>query len=220
MNNKKFRKIMFGMIFISILLVLIIKLDIFNKDNIQGLLEDGIADGYLGIVIMTIMMVFFVPLTWFTLMGAIFLDFKGYVYIMISALVASIISFFVARVFRNDMMNLVNKMNNKKKKPLDLNSLSSQIEEYGINYLYFIRSVPMTPYGLINYVSGFSSIGLKEYILGSFIGIVPSETINIFLMKSAYNMRASFKNFLVMLVIKLIYTLFVIINHKRTRKYA
>lgn len=220
MNKEKFKKIILGLAFIALLLVLVIRLDIFNKDQVQSLLEEGLDQGYLAIGLMTLMMVFFVPLTWFTLMGAIFLDLRGYVYIMIAALLASIVSFFLARVFRRDMLGLIERVNGRKKRPLDLESISGQLEDYGVGYLYFIRSVPLTPYALINYISGISSLDSRDYILGTILGLVPSETINILLIKSIYHMGESMKNMLFMLAVKLIYTFFVIIYHRRKRKFA
>lgn len=218
MDNKKFFKILFGFIFISILVLLIGKFNIFSKGNIVGLLKEGENIGNILIPVMTILMIFFVPLTWFTLIAGIAFGLKGYIYIMISALIGAVISFFIGRLFRDSIVAIINKFNSRKKRPVDLESISDQIEKYGRGYIYFIRTVPLTPYTLINYTSGISSVKFIDYLIGTVFGLIPSESLNILLIKSIYNIKTSFTIVIILLIIKIIYTLGVIILYRKLRK--
>lgn len=218
MNNKKYFRILFGLIFISILVILIGRFNIFNKENIQGLLQEGEDTGYILVLIMTTLMIFFVPLTWFTVLAGIAFGVKGYSYTMLSAILGAVISYFIARVFKEGIIKIINNINSKRSRPLDLQSISTQIENYGKEYIYFIRTVPLTPYTLINYTSGISSIKFTDYIVGTIFGLIPSETLNILLIKSVYNIKTSITMPIFFLTIKVIYTLIVILIYRKRRK--
>ncbi|MGH8398105.1 MAG: TVP38/TMEM64 family protein [Gammaproteobacteria bacterium] len=46
-------------------------------------------------------------------------------------------------------------------------------ERNAFNYLLFVRLVPLFPFWLVNLASAFTAIRLRQYMLGTFIGIVP-----------------------------------------------
>ncbi len=219
MKKNNLFKLIFALAFIFILILLVNKFDIFNKENIRFILNEGEEREYIFIPVATILLIFFVPLSWIILAGGILFGFKGYINIMISAIIASIISFLVSRVFRDGITNFIYKFNRKRKRPLDLRSISMQIENYGKGYIYFLRTVPMIPYTLINYVSGITSISFVDYLWGTVVGLVISESLNILLIKSIYNIRESFFRFVLILAIKLIYTGFVMFYQREKRKF-
>ncbi|NLK66406.1 MAG: TVP38/TMEM64 family protein [Campylobacteraceae bacterium] len=50
-----------------------------------------------------------------------------------------------------------------------------------------LRFIPLVPYNLLNYACGFLGIGLKNYILASFVGIIPGTVILINLGENVLN---------------------------------
>ena len=65
--------------------------------------------------------------------------------------------------------------------------MSYQIEKYGVSYIFFLRSMPFIPYTLASYVSGLTSVKIKDYILGTFLGLTPNQIINSFFYVNAIN---------------------------------
>ncbi len=59
-----------------------------------------------------------------------------------------------------------------KKKP-QAEKLLQGYERHAFNYLLFVRFVPLFPFWLVNLASAFTAIRLRQYMLGTFIGIIP-----------------------------------------------
>lgn len=218
-NRRKLMELGLLVFIFAVVLYLIFGLKIFNKENIESIAIRAENDGPLiYLLIVTGLLVFFVPLTWFTLVAAVFLGWKGYLLTILAALIGSVIAFFIGKVFSDSVKAKLYEMNGKRNNKFDLRAISDQLEEYGRSYVFFIRSVPLTPYTLINYISGISNINFLDYLSGSILGIGISESINVFFMKSIYNIGDSFRNFLFWGFVKLVFTVSVIVFHRRSRK--
>src|SRR6185369_4761674 len=50
---------------------------------------------------------------------------------------------------------------------------NKELEERGINYLLFLRLVPVFPFFLINLAAGLTRLPLRTFVLGTMIGIIP-----------------------------------------------
>ncbi len=90
---------------------------------------------------------------------------------MIGATLGSILAFLFARYFGREYLEgvIVNK------------SLQEKIDKQGFNLLLFLRLVPVFPYLVVNYVAGFSRISLKDYILATFLGMIPGVFVYTYL---------------------------------------
>ena len=55
--------------------------------------------------------------------------------------------------------------------------LSAGFTENALNYLLFLRLVPVFPFFLVNLAPAFTKIGLKTYIFGTLIGIIPGTFV-------------------------------------------
>ncbi|MGH8379092.1 MAG: TVP38/TMEM64 family protein, partial [Gammaproteobacteria bacterium] len=58
-----------------------------------------------------------------------------------------------------------------KKKP-QAEKLLAGFERDAFNYLLFVRFVPLFPFWLVNLASAFTAISLRQYMLGTFVGII------------------------------------------------
>ena len=47
------------------------------------------------------------------------------------------------------------------------------MEERGLNYLLFLRLVPVFPFFLINLAAGLTRLPLRTFVIGTMVGIIP-----------------------------------------------
>lgn len=54
-----------------------------------------------------------------------------------------------------------------------LERINRELEKAGLNYLLFLRLVPLFPFFLINLGAGLTRLPLRTFVLGTFVGIIP-----------------------------------------------
>ncbi len=219
-RNRKF-KILFGIIFILMFTYLIVSLNIFNKENLFDFFTTGKESkgfGIFYIVAITLLMVFFVPISWFSALGAFLFGWRGYIYIIIGGMLASILAFYIAKLFREDVIKLVSKVYYRKERDVSLEEVSRQIEKHGMGYVFFMRSMPFIPFSVANYVSGLSSIPLRPYVIGTFLGLAPGQFITTYFFVKAVDIRENPMGAVIAAVIKGAYV-FLVILWQRKSKY-
>jgi uncharacterized membrane protein YdjX (TVP38/TMEM64 family) len=54
-----------------------------------------------------------------------------------------------------------------------LAGLDRELEERGLNYLLFLRLVPVFPFFLINLAAGLTRLPLRTFVIGTMVGIIP-----------------------------------------------
>jgi uncharacterized membrane protein YdjX (TVP38/TMEM64 family) len=97
--------------------------------------------------------------------GAIFGPLMGTLYAVSAASVGATLSFLVTRYLLRDAV--FSKFGNK------LEGINKELEERGLNYLLFLRLVPLFPFFLINLAAGLTRLPLRTFVLGTFLGIIP-----------------------------------------------
>ena len=97
--------------------------------------------------------------------GAIFGAVRGTVYANIAATIGATLAFLVTRYLLRDLV--LAKFGPK------LEVLNRELEERGLNYLLFLRLVPVFPFFLINLAAGLTRLPLRTFIIGTMIGIIP-----------------------------------------------
>lgn len=218
-KNKSF-KILFAIGLIAIFIYLIISLNIFSKESLKGIFMSARDDKSFAVfftILITILMIFFVPISWFSALGAFFFGLKGFLYVIIGGMIASVIAFYIAKIFREDVIRIVNKVYYRKERDVSLEQISKQIEKYGMGYVFFIRSMPFIPFGIANYVSGLSSIGFKDYVLGTILGIVPGQFATTYFFYKAIDTRENPMGTLIAGGIKASYVALVILWQRKSK---
>ena len=221
--NKKATKIILILAFILILSYLIVELDIFNKSNLLEFfhtLEQGEGVGIYFTIIISILMVFFVPISWFSALAGAFFGIKGYIYILTGGMIAAIISFYIAKIFREDVKKIVDKLYGRKERKVELDQVSKAIEDKGLGYIFVLRSIPFIPFSIANYVAGLSSASLKDYILGTFLGLAPSQLITTYFFAKAVDIRKNPLKALLAGAIKVSYVFIVILWQRKNKHKA
>jgi uncharacterized membrane protein YdjX (TVP38/TMEM64 family) len=101
--------------------------------------------------------------------GAIFDALMGTLYVIIGATVGAILAFLVARYLFRDVI--------QKKFGSRLEKMNRELEERGLNYLLFLRLVPVFPFFLINLGAGLTKLPLRTFFFGTMIGIIPGSFV-------------------------------------------
>lgn len=97
--------------------------------------------------------------------GALFGAAMGTVYAVAGATIGAVLAFLVARYLLHDAV--------QRKFGGRLEALNRELETRGLNYLLFLRLVPVFPFFLINLAAGLTRIPLRTFFIGTFVGIIP-----------------------------------------------
>ena len=97
--------------------------------------------------------------------GAIFGSIMGTFYAVTAASIGATLAFLVTRYLLRDLV--LKKFGSK------LEGMNRELEQRGLNYLLFLRLVPIFPFFLINLASGLTRLPLRTFMLGTLIGIIP-----------------------------------------------
>ncbi len=92
------------------------------------------------------------------------------------------ISFFIFRLFARDF---VHKRYIEKNE--SLKRYNEKIRQKGFWMVVLLRLIPFTPFELINIAGGLSKINFFEFLLATFIGIIPGTLLNIYFIHSTKN---------------------------------
>ncbi|RII26413.1 MAG: TVP38/TMEM64 family protein [Geobacter sp.] len=97
--------------------------------------------------------------------GAIFGAVIGTVCAVIAATLGATLSLLVTRYLLRDAV--LNRFGPK------LELINRELEERGLNYLLFLRLVPVFPFFLINLAAGLTRLPLRTFVIGTLVGIIP-----------------------------------------------
>ncbi|HTY21423.1 MAG TPA: TVP38/TMEM64 family protein [Geobacteraceae bacterium] len=97
--------------------------------------------------------------------GALFGAFMGTVYANLAATIGATLAFLATRYLLHDAV--------ERKFGDRLEKLNRELEERGINYLLFLRLVPIFPFFLINLAAGLTRLPLRTFVIGTMVGIIP-----------------------------------------------
>lgn len=101
--------------------------------------------------------------------GAVFGFLPGVFLVNLGATTGATLAFLFARyLFREPV---------QRKFGSRLETFNREMEREGMNYLLFLRLVPLFPFFLINLGAGLTSLPLRKYVLGTAIGIVPGSLV-------------------------------------------
>ena len=97
--------------------------------------------------------------------GAIFGPLLGTVYAVVAATIGATLAFLVTRYLLRDAM--LTRFGPK------LEGVNRELETRGLNYLLFLRLVPVFPFFLINLAAGLTRLPLGTFVLGTLVGVIP-----------------------------------------------
>src|SRR6266568_8958244 len=97
--------------------------------------------------------------------GAVFGAAMGTVYAVIAATAGATLAFLVTRYLLHDTV--------QRKFGSRLEKLNRELDARGLNYLLFLRLVPIFPFFLINLGAALTRLPLRTFFIGTMIGIIP-----------------------------------------------
>ncbi len=97
--------------------------------------------------------------------GAIFGTVMGTLYAIVAATVGATLAFLVTRYLLRDAVQT--RFGDR------LEGINRELERRGLNYLLFLRLVPLFPFFMINLAAGLTRLPLRTFFLGTMLGIIP-----------------------------------------------
>jgi uncharacterized membrane protein YdjX (TVP38/TMEM64 family) len=97
--------------------------------------------------------------------GAIFGSLWGTLYANVAATIGATLAFLVVRYLLRDAV--------VRRFGVRLEGMNRELEERGLNYLLFLRLVPVFPFFLINLAAGLTRMPLRTFFFGTLLGIIP-----------------------------------------------
>lgn len=117
--------------------------------------------------------------------GAAFGLFAGSLYTIIGAMINSVLMFYIARFL--GFRAVSNFTQNSKSKILK--TLGEPGGKFSL--ILILRLMPLVPYNALNYACGVMNVSLREYVVATFVGIVPATFIMVNLGEKALDMRSN-----------------------------
>lgn len=147
----------------------------FTGENLEAILQEtGPWGPAVFILAYLIAPALLVPATLLTVgAGVFFGPLWGTVYSIVGATGGATIAFLASRYFGRDWV--------EKKVSGKLKSIKEGVEEEGWKFLAFTRLVPIFPFILLNYAFGLTRIPLGQYVLVSFICMLPATVVYVYL---------------------------------------
>lgn len=102
--------------------------------------------------------------------GAAFGALNGTIFNVLGATIGSTLAFLIARYMGRDFVSKFEKSDSKIVKKID-----DQIKNNGFQVIFLLRLIPIVPFNALNYASGLSKLKLKDYLLGTLLGIIPGS---------------------------------------------
>ncbi len=94
----------------------------------------------------------------------------GLVVVVISATIGASLAFLFARFLLGEWVQ-------KKAKGKVIQVINDGVKKSGINFLLFVRLVPLFPFFLINLVAGLTPMRFSVFFLGTAVGIIPGSFV-------------------------------------------
>lgn len=101
--------------------------------------------------------------------GFIFGAGLGAAYLMAASLIGAALSFTIARFLGRSLLEKYLKGR--------AGDIDKKVEKNGFKTVFFLRIVPVIPFGIFNYLCGITKINFKDYFMATFLGLIPSVFI-------------------------------------------
>ncbi|WP_187424250.1 TVP38/TMEM64 family protein [Campylobacter concisus] len=117
--------------------------------------------------------------------GTAFGLFAGSLYTIIGAMINSVLMFYIARFLGFRAVSAFTQ-NSKSK---ILKTLGEPGGKFSL--ILILRLMPLVPYNALNYACGVMNVSLRDYVVATFVGIVPATFIMVNLGEKALDMRSN-----------------------------
>lgn len=149
----------------------------FNLDQIREYVGNfGIWAPLIFLAFYTVITIF-IPSTPFMAIAGILFGFKyGLLYTIIGGVLSSLLVFCISRKLGRNKFEKI--LTIKYLKYLD--KYNQRLGHRGIWDLIVLRALPIMPFNVLNILMGLSKIKTEEYIIGTVIGLIPSNILAVY----------------------------------------
>jgi uncharacterized membrane protein YdjX (TVP38/TMEM64 family) len=91
------------------------------------------------------------------------------VYVVVAATIGATVVFLIAKTALGDTL--------RQKAGPAMRRMEAGFRENALNYLLFLRLIPVFPFWLVNLVPAFLGVPLTTYVVATFIGIIPGSLV-------------------------------------------
>ena len=167
-----------SILFVALVIILLVSLD--AHEEILRLLNwldaQGIRGPLLFILVMMLVVVLLLPGVLFTAgAGFVFGVVKGTICVVVGTTLGAMLAFLIARHLFGDRATQFVLHHAR------LRLVSEALVTHGWKIVLLTRLVPFFPFKLSNYFFGLTRFGLKGFVAGTFIGIIPLSLHNVWL---------------------------------------
>ncbi|MFH5836256.1 TVP38/TMEM64 family protein [Proteiniclasticum sp. C24MP] len=209
--------------FIFILFYLVQNFDIYNVDRIMDDLHEMAERTSVKIpfiVIATVLLVFFVPISPVAGAAGLLFEIEGILYITVAGLFAALISYAFAKLYRGNVEQWIRKFYLRKEREVPLEEMLLRIREHGFSYALFVRALPFMPFSLGNLIFGVSTVSLMDYLTTTVITVGVGQGINVFLVAMASDFSEQKMGTLFAVALKALYYFMIYAWSKKNRYHA
>ncbi len=122
--------------------------------------------------------IIFIPSTPLMALSGILFGLKyGFIYSIIGATISSIVTFYIGRYFGKTWAESIL----EKKYLSKINDYNKKLERGAVWDMIIFRNIPVMPLNVLNLLMSISRIKSSDYIIGTAIGLVPSNFISVYL---------------------------------------
>jgi len=206
--------------FVLIFAYLAMELRIFDRENLIQAATQGSKINRIELIFVflsTLLLLFMVPISWVSAGAAIVFGIQGISYVVMAGLLGALAAFSFSRQYRDRFEAVFWKKYHSRPRKKDLEEIYSEIETYGFGYILFLRTVPMVPYSLGNYLFGLSFVSLKDFLLATLLALPLGQGINIYFFDKALRFGESPGDALVAALVKGAYLLLAYLWSRKSR---
>ena len=174
------RLVLFAAIFVVITMIFVLGVDeqfslqILRSHRHELLLwtkKNLFLAGFIFFISYVLVVVLFLPgAIWMTLVGGfLFGTITATALVVTAATVGAMMVFLMARYLLASYFHT--------KLSRSILKLKAGFESNALNYIVFLRLVPLFPFWLVNIVPAFSNMSFHKYVVGTFLGIIPGSAV-------------------------------------------
>ncbi len=117
------------------------------------------------------------------LSGPIFGFWQGVVLVIIASNIGCQISFFMARIFGKGFVDRFVEGNRF------TDVVAKRVEDNGFLFVLYLRLIPIFPVSGVNYISGLTTVRYRDYVLATFLGMLPGTFLFVYLSAAAIEIK-------------------------------
>lgn len=204
------RKIISIVIFIASAAIIVVHYRLYDLAEVTRIVSStGKWAPMIFMVFCIIRPIVILPIGLFSVLGGLMFGAAiGTIYTVIGSTIGSVIAYYLAKLWGREWVEGFLKGKFK--------SLDDHCKNKGFTVTFLMRVIPILPCDVVSYIGGLSEIKLTDFILGTFLGIIPGTFIYSYFGNSLNNLYS--RQFIISVILLLILSIIPIFLKKSSKK--